>query len=133
MRIIGSLLDQLDPVLVRVAHEADPRAALAHLVGRALGLDPDARELLERGVQVVDGQGDVAVARADVVRAVLVFVPGQLQAVAVAGQAHEDVDRLVADRQPPAFLEAQLLVERDRPVDVRDPVAGVDQLAHGRT
>ena len=32
-------LDQLDPVAVRVAHEAEPRAALAHLVGRLLGLD----------------------------------------------------------------------------------------------
>ncbi len=32
-------LDQLDAVAVRVAHEADPRAALAHAVGRLLGLD----------------------------------------------------------------------------------------------
>ena len=34
------------------------------------------------------------------------------------------------DRHPPALLEAELLVEGDRAVDVDDPVAGVDQLAH---
>jgi hypothetical protein len=72
----------------------------------------------------------VAVARPNVVRAVLVLVPGQLQAIAVAGQSHEDVDRLVADREAASFLEAQLLVELHRPIDVSDPVAGVNQLAH---
>ncbi len=58
------------------------------------------------------------------------MVVGQLEAVAVPGEAHEDVDRLVADRHPPALLEAERLVELHGPIDVADPVAGVDELRH---
>jgi hypothetical protein len=43
------------------------------------------------------------------------------------GDAEEDVDRLVADRQPPPLLEAERLVEGDRAVGVGVAV-GVDQL-----
>src|SRR5215213_8189546 len=46
----------------------------------------------------------------------------------VTRKAHEDVDRLVADRQPATFLEAERLVESDRAVDFRDAVARVDEL-----
>ena len=56
------------------------------------------------------------------------MVVGQLEPVAVARQAHEDVDRLLADRHPAALLEAERLVEGDGAVDVADPVAGVDEL-----
>ena len=52
----------------------------------------------------------------------------ELEPVAVARQPHEDVDGLVANRQPPSLLEAERLVERHRAVDVRDAVAGVNQL-----
>ena len=55
------------------------------------------------------------------------MVVGQLEARVLAGQRHEDVDRLVADRHPPHLLEAELLVEGDRAVDVADPVAGVEE------
>ena len=124
-------LDELDPVPVRIADEADPAAALAHLVGRLLGLDALAGKALERPVQVLDGHGDVVVAGAHLVRVDAVVV-GQLQPRAVAGEAHEHVDGLVADGHPPELLEAQLLVEGDRLVDVADAVTGVDQLAHAR-
>ena len=58
------------------------------------------------------------------------MVVGQLEARVLAGQAHEDVDRLVADRHPAGLLEAELLVEGDRAVDVADPVAGVEVGGH---
>src|SRR5581483_10148163 len=79
----------------------------------------------------VDRYGYVAVAGPDLVGPVLVLVPGQLEPRAVAGEAHEDVDRLVADGDPPDLLEAELLVEVNRAIDLLDAVAGVDQLAHG--
>ena len=56
------------------------------------------------------------------------MVVGQLEPVAVAREAHEDVDRLLANRHPPALFEAERLVEGDGPVDLPDPVAGVDEL-----
>src|SRR3954454_20864820 len=122
--------DQLDAVAVGVAHEADPRAALPDPVGRLLGLDAVAAEPLERAVEVVDGQRDVVVARAELV-VVDAVVVGQLEPVAVARETHEHVRRLVADRHPPPLLEAERLVEGDGAVDLADAVAGVDQL-HAR-
>jgi hypothetical protein len=81
-------LDELDAVLVPVADEADARSALAHAVRRALGLDPVLRgERRERRVEVVDAYGDMAVSRAEVVRAPVVVV-----------RQLEDV-LLVADRE----------------------------------
>ena len=58
----------------------------------------------------------------------------QLEAgrVSVPGDVHEDVDRLVTDREAADLLEAERLVERDRAVDVGDPVAGVNQVRHVR-
>src|SRR4051794_24028823 len=97
-------LDQLDPVVVRVAHEADAVAALAHGVRRPLGLDALLRELGERAVEVVDRDRDVAVAGADLIGPVLVLVPSQLEPRAVARKAHEDVDRLVANGEPGELL-----------------------------
>src|SRR4051812_29666247 len=128
---IGALaaLDELDPVAVRVADEAEPRAARAHGVRRALGLDALAGELLERPVEVVHGERDVPVAGAQLV-GVDAEVVGELQAVVVPGQAHEDVDRLVPNRKLAALLEPERLVERDRAVWIGDSVAGVDQF-HG--
>ncbi len=122
-------LDELDAVAVRVAHEAQSRAALADLVGRLLGRDPLGGEARQRAVEVLDRERDVVVAGAEVVLGHAEVV-GQLEPVAVAGEPHEDVDRLVADGHPPALLEAERLVEGDRAVDVADPVAGVDEL-HG--
>ena len=82
-------------------------------------------------LQVVDGDRDVVVAVADVVGVDAVVV-GELEAVGVAWQAHEDVDRLVADRLAAALLEPERLVEGDRAVDVADAVTGVDQFARRR-
>src|SRR5688500_2237074 len=61
------LLDGLDPVAVRVADEADPRATRPYLVRRLLGLDAALGQRGELAVEVVDGQRDVVVARADLV------------------------------------------------------------------
>ena len=119
-------LDQLDAVAVGVAHEAQARAALAHGVGRLLGLDALPGQAGQRRVEVVDGDRDVVVAGAQLV-GVDAEVVGQLQARAVAGQPHEDVDGLVADRHASQLLEAERLVEGDRAVDVADAIARMDQ------
>jgi hypothetical protein len=75
------LADQLDPVAVRVADEADPVAlgTAAGAVRRLLRLDALGRELLEGAVEVVDGDRDVVVAGAEVVGVDPVVV-GQLEA-----------------------------------------------------
>src|SRR4051794_28819185 len=122
-------LDELDPVAVRVAHEADQRAVAADVVRRPLGPDVLLGQLAEGVLQGRHGQRDVVVARAEVI-GLDPRVPGQLQAVAVAGEAHEHVDGAVGQVHPPPLLEAERLVEGDRPVDVDDPVAGVDELGH---
>src|SRR5438552_3045481 len=75
----AATLDQLDPVAVRIAHEAQPAAALAHAVGRPLGLDALLGERRQRRVEVADRHGDVAVAGADLVRLGAVAVPRQLE------------------------------------------------------
>src|SRR5205085_11215591 len=80
-----------------------------------------------RRFEIVDRDRAVPVAGAELVR-VDAEVVRQLEPVAVTGQAHEDVDRLVANRHPPALLEPERLVERDRPLDIGDPVAGVNEL-----
>src|SRR5215207_3534927 len=122
-----ALFDELDAVPVRVTDEAQPRAALAHGIGRLLRLDAHAGETLERAVHVLDGDRDVVVARAELV-ALDAVVVGQLEARAVAGQAHEDVDRLVADREAADLLEAEFLVELDGSVDVADAITRMDEL-----
>src|SRR5204863_9037147 len=122
------LFDELDPVAVGVAHEAQPVAAVADGVRRLLGLDALLGQVLEGPIEIVRGDRDVSVARPQVV-AVDAEVVGQLEArhVAVAGLVHEHVDRLVADRDPPHLLEAERLIEGDRAVDVGYAVTGVDE------
>src|SRR6266496_866439 len=114
---------------IRIAHEAQQRAALAHAVRLAFRLDPLLTQPFERHGEVVDRQGDVSVPGSELIR-VDAEVVCQLQPVAVAGQAHEDVDRLVADRQAAALLEAERGVKGYGTIDVADAVAGVDQLGH---
>src|SRR5215216_7988071 len=125
----SAALDQLDAIAVGVAHEADPRAAGAHAVRRLLGLDPLLRQVGQHVVEGRDRDRDVVVTGSELVGVDAVVV-GQLEPVAVARQAHEHVDRLVADRHPAALLEPERLVERDAAVDVADAVAGMDEF-HG--
>src|SRR5439155_6287616 len=125
----SAAVDQLDPVAVRIAHEAKERAAFAHAIRLALRLDPLLAQAREGRGEVVDRESDVPVPRSELV-GVDPEVVRQFEPILVAGQAHEDVDRLVADRQPPALLEAERGVERDRTVDIADAVAGVDQVGH---
>src|SRR5579875_442619 len=121
-------LDDLDPVAVRVTHEAESVAALAHPVGRALRLDPLLGQTREHRVEIVGRDRDMAVASADLVGLAAADVVGQLQPRlrTVIWHRHEYVDRLVADRHPPALLKAERAVEGDRAVDVEDPIAGMD-------
>src|SRR5438132_10991128 len=64
----SAAIDQLDPVAVRVADEADARAALAHAVRLAFGLDALLLQPRQRLVDVVDAHCDVPVARSELVR-----------------------------------------------------------------
>src|SRR5262245_4369125 len=85
------VLDQLDAVIVRIADEADARAALAYPVGRPLGLD--AVLVLQRRegrVEVVDAERDVPIRGAQVVRAAVVVV-GELEDVLLIAHREEVV------------------------------------------
>jgi hypothetical protein len=112
-------LDQLDAVAIGVADEGDAAAggAAAGAVGGLLGLDAVIGEGRQGAVELVG------------VDAVVV---GQLEDRHAVLEAHEDVDRLVADRHPADLGEAELLVEGDRGVDVADPVTGMEEgVGHG--
>src|SRR5437588_2576862 len=77
--LVAPALDQLDAVAVGVAHEAQPRAALADAVGRLLGLDALLGEPRQRRVEVAGRDRDVVVAGAELV-AVDPVVVRQLEA-----------------------------------------------------
>jgi hypothetical protein len=66
----------------------------------------------------------VAVRGAELVRVDAEVVRQLELGLRLAGNAEEVVDRLLADRQLAALLEAERLVERDRSLGVGDPVAG---------
>ena len=125
MRLAGAL-DQLDPVAVGVADEADSRpfGSPTGAVRRLLRPDAVARQFVESPLQVLDRERNVVVARSEVVRVDPVVV-GQLEDGVLAWQPHEDVDGLVADGHAPPLLEAEVLVELDGAVDVADSVARV--------
>src|SRR5690348_1571761 len=74
----SAALDQLNPVAIRIAHEAQAVAALADRVGRALGLDPLLLQTRQRGVQVGGGDRNVAVGGTELV-GVHAEVVGQLE------------------------------------------------------
>src|SRR5215510_13626449 len=74
----GPRLDQLDPVAVRVLDEGDLGRAVLHGSGLAHDAGALLAELLAAAVDVVDAEGDVPEARADLV-AVGVPVVGQLE------------------------------------------------------
>src|SRR5919108_4731071 len=65
----SAALDELDPVAVRIPHEADARPTFADRVGRPLGLDPFLGQTAESRVEVVDSHSDVAVAGPELVAA----------------------------------------------------------------
>src|SRR5262249_14268622 len=74
----SALFDPFDPVVVRIAHEAQAIAALADRVRRALGLDPLLLEPGQSGVEVRGGDRDVPVGSAELV-GVHAEVVGQLE------------------------------------------------------
>src|SRR5204863_5431008 len=124
---------QLDAVAVRIADEAKPRAALADGVRWPLRLDPLHREPLERPVKVVDADRDVAIARAELVRAPVVVI-GQLEHRLLVAEREEVVRRLqlsVADDVEVAGeREAERLVERAAARRVGDAVHRVQKGGH---
>src|SRR5205085_9776276 len=61
--------DELDAVAVRVADETEKATTFAHLVRRALRLDPLLLQPGKRCVEILDADRYVAVARAELVRA----------------------------------------------------------------
>ena len=125
-------LDQLDAVAVRVADEAEQRAAFA-----------DASRAARSGSIPLAASAASVAAMSSTVNAMWPYpVPisyastpklyvSSSSGCSDARDAEEVVHRLVADRQLAPLLEAECLVERDRPLRVGDPVAGVDEL-HSR-
>src|SRR4051812_26530863 len=122
-------LDELHAVAVGVANERQPAAALAHPVRLALCLDPLARELAQRAVEVAHADRDVPVRRPHLVRAAVV-VERQLELLVLSGVAEEVVRRLelpvADDRRLAPELEPEGLVERPAALRIRDPVHGVE-------
>ena len=99
--------------------------------GRLLRLDAQLGEVGQDRVDVLDGDREVVVAVAEVVGLLAADVHGQLEPVAVAGQAHVDVVRRL-EVEPAALLEAEGAVEADGGVGVADADAGVDECGrHG--
>src|SRR6266545_3260742 len=133
--LFAAALDDLDPVAVRVADEAQERAALAHAVRLAVGLDALLTEPRKRLSEIVDADRDVAVTRADVVAAAVV-VERQLELLLLAGEAEEVVRRLelavAHDRQLAPELHAERLVERAAPVRIGDADHRVQVARHQR-
>src|SRR5262249_22058241 len=133
--LLPAAVDQLDAVAVRILDEADEGAALADAVRLALRLDALLLQVGERLLQVIDPDGDVAVAGAEVVGAAVV-VEGQLEHRAVVADAVEVVRRLelaVADDVHVALeVEAERLVERPALLRIRDPDHRVEEFSHGR-
>src|SRR3954454_4438488 len=89
--VASLLLDQLDAIAVRVAHETKARTTLPDGVRRLLRLDPLFGQPRQHLIEVVDRNRNVVVARPELVGIDPVVV-GELEPGAVAGEAHEDVD-----------------------------------------
>src|SRR4051812_42762737 len=128
-------VDQLDAVAVRILDEADERAAFADAVRLPFGLDALLLQLRERCREVVDADGNVAVAGAEVVGAAVV-VEGQLEHRLLVADAEEVVRRLelsVSDDLHVALeAEAERLVEPTALLGVSDPHHRVQKLGHDR-
>src|SRR3954447_23106039 len=126
-RVGGSgarLFYQLDPITVRIVHEAEEGAAFAHLVRRLLRLDALFGEARERRVEIVDADRNVPVAAAEVVGAAVV-VEGQLEHGLLVGDGEEVVRRLLLAAADDVHLaierEPERLVERAALLRIRDP------------
>src|SRR5215213_7495022 len=122
---------ELDSVAVGILDEEDSGPA-SHSVRLALEIHtPGFFEPVRQGVEVFDGEGDVAVAGPELVGFVLVVVEGELEArLWVAGHGEEGVGRVVADGRLAGELQAKLVrIEIYAPVEIQDPVAGV-QVPH---
>src|SRR5215217_4849575 len=118
---------ELDSVAVGILDEKDSGPA-SHGVRLALEIHtPGFFEPIRKGVEVFDGEGDVAVAGPELVGFVLVVVEGELEArLGVAGHGEESVGRIVADGRLAGELQAKLVrIEIYAPVEIQDPVAGV--------
>src|SRR4051812_44825874 len=81
---------QLDPVAVRVAHEAEERAALADPIRLPLRLDSLLLQPGERRVEIVHRERDVPVPRAEIVGAPVV-VQRELELLGLARDPEEVV------------------------------------------
>src|SRR3954465_7814196 len=90
LALLPAAIDDLDPIAVRIFHEAKERAALPDTVGLPLGLDALLLQRCEGLVEVVHADRDVAVAGANVVRATVV-VEGELELLLLAREGEEVV------------------------------------------
>ena len=95
------------------------------MVRLAFGLDSLLAQTSKRPVEVVDGERDMPIGRAHLVRAAVV-VEGELELLVLTGDAEEVVGCLQLavpdDRQLAAKLQPQRLVERAALLGVGDAV-----------
>src|SRR5215211_5766610 len=125
---------ELDSVAVGIFDEEDP-GPTAHGVRLALEIHAAGFfEPVRKGVEVFDGEGDMAVAGPELVGFLLIVVEGELESrLGVARHGEESVGRIVADGCLAGELQAELvLVEIYAPVKIQDPIAGVYVL-HARS
>src|SRR5258706_4246137 len=129
----AAAVDQLDSIVVGVAHEAEKRTALAHAVGLALRLDALLLQLRERLCQVIDSERNVPVPRAHLVRPPVV-IEGELELLLLVGHPEEVVRRLLLaaadDVHVATELEPERLVEGAALLRIGDPVHGVQIAGH---
>src|SRR5919197_452446 len=131
--LFAGLVDQLDPIRIRIADETQPRAALADAVRLALGLDALLLQASQRLVEVVDRDRNVPVGGAQLIAAAVV-VERELELLLLAREAEEVVRRLqfaVADDvEVAAVLHPERLVEGTALLGIGDPVHRVQVTGH---
>src|SRR4051794_25540853 len=111
LRLPAALVDELHAVAVRVADEAEERTSLAYAVRLPLRLDALLLQPLERPAEVVDADGDVPVAGAEVVRTTVV-VQRQLELLVLAREPEEVVRRLLLAAADDVHVATKLHPER---------------------
>src|SRR5215210_516827 len=132
LEVAAGALEDFDLVPVRVLDEEElaqdfPVLLQLHEPPR---LEASLLEALALGLHVLDGEGDVPVAVAEVVGFGLALVQRELQLEFALGVAEVDQGEVVEVYAVRLFETEGLPVKRDRPVQVEDPDHAVYRLCH---